>query len=184
MTPVGQSDVATGCLKNGQLRDLELSHDPRRGECGVGQEEIKVPVVSEHIKVGLTRSQTSDLEEALVPLAELGPFDVFAFCSGPLVLDPPFGVLVRPQEPWLGLHEPGTGDLEPRTTTIRNAGDYEVATRTGANVRFTGNPTLHNTKRFVFVTEGGAILRTEFWFTTEMFDDCNFVGTVTLSAVE
>jgi len=180
----GEGDIATGCLKNGQLRDLEFGDEPHRGECGPGREKIRVPVVSEHINIGLTRSQTSDLEEALVPLAELGPFEILGLCSGPLVLDPPFGVLIRPHEPWLRLNEPPSGDLTPRTSLVRNAGDFTLATRIGANLRFTGDPTLHNIIRYIFVTQSGAVLRTEFWFTTEMFDDCNFVGTLTLTAVE
>lgn len=179
-----QGDIATGCVKDGQLRDLEFGGDPRRRECRKGQEKITVPVVSKHINVGLSKSQTSDLEGALVPLAEVGPFEVLGLCSGPIVLDPPFGVLIRPQEPWLRLNEPPSGDLTPRTSLVRDAGDFTLATRIGANLRFTGDPTLHNIIRYIFVTESGAVLRTEFWFTTEMFDDCNFVGTLTLSAIE
>jgi hypothetical protein len=177
----GQSELATGCLRNGTLRDLEFGDDPRRGECARGQETIKVPVISEYINVGLARNPTTDLEEALVPLAELGPFEVFGLCAG--IQD--IGIIVRPQEPWLHVGEPPVGDLTPRTSLIRDAGSLEFATRSGAFLRFTGNPTLHNIMRHVFVTtESGAVLRTEFWFTTEMFDDCNFVGTLTLSAVE
>jgi hypothetical protein len=181
----GQDDVATGCLKNGHLRDLEFGNLPRRDECRKGHDKIRIPVVSEHINVGLAKSQTSDFEESLVPLAELGPFEVFGVCSGTLVLDPPFGVLVRGNEPWMRVNEPPFGDLTERTSLVRSAGDFTLATRIGANLRFTGLPTLHNVIRYIFIgIETGAVLRTEFFFTTEMFDDCNFVGTLTLSAVE
>jgi hypothetical protein len=178
-------DVATGCLQNGQLRDLEFGDLPRRDECRKGQDKIRFPVVSEHINVGLTRSQTTDFDESLVPLAELGPFEIFGVCSAILVVSPPFAIILRGNEPWMRVNEPPFGDLTERTTLVRPAGNFTAATRIGANLNFTGILTLHNVIRYIFIgIDAGAVLRTEFFFTTEMFDDCNFIGTLTLSAVE